>query len=299
MARQTYLSSSRNAHHLREVTVVTRAVENVFRKLIRMLIGRISLKKLLNLVQVIFVEETEAMLKQEASGKNVALADLALLTGMDTRTIKRTRMQIDRESYTRKKDACFDDFMPLFKVFDLWMNDERFYDVQRRVPKVLKIEGEGASFSQLVKTALQSRGLTMQLVLKRLTEIDVISVDTAANRVRLTREDNIFISNDEMNSLEVGFEAIGKLADTVNHNILNLRNDDAKYFQRGSWNYQFSPEKMIHIRQTIRRFLAETDQKSRGLLTSLAEPEVQSGQLTAGISMFYFESEPDSRERSV
>lgn len=291
MARQTNLSTAYNTNHLREVTVVTRAVESVFRKLIRMLIGRMSLKKLLNLVQVIFVEETEARLKAEAPGKNVALADLALLTGIDTRTIKKTREQIDLEFYTQQEGAYLDEFMPMFKVFDLWMNDERFYDVKRRTPRVLKFEGEGATFSQLVKTALQSRGLTTQLVLKRLLETGVVSVDGEENSVRLTREDNIFISNDELDSLEVGFEAIGKLADTVGHNIRNLRNDDAKYFQRGCWNYQFSPEKMAQIRQTIRRFLRETDQKSRDLLTSLAEPDIRKGQLTAGISMFYFEGQ--------
>ncbi len=289
MARLTNLSTPYHAHHQREVTVVTRAVESVFRKLIRMLIGRMSLKKLLNLVQVIFVEETEARLKKETPGKNVALADLALLTGMDTRTIKKTREQIDLEFYTQADGVCADEFMPMFKVFDLWMNDERFFDVDRRKPRELKIEGEGATFTQLVKTALQSRGLTMQLVLKRLKEIDVISVNPGANSVRLNREDNIFISNDELDTLEVGFEAIGKLAETVDHNILNLGNDGEKFFQRGCWNYQFSPEKIAQVRQAVCRFLKETDQKSRELLTSLADPGVQPGQMTAGISMFYFE----------
>ncbi|HEY5774520.1 MAG TPA: hypothetical protein VIS57_00400, partial [Xanthomonadales bacterium] len=112
------LSTPYHAHHLREVTVLTRAVEGVLRKLARMLIGRMSLKKLLNMLQVVFVEETEARLKKEAPGKNVALADLALLTGMDTRTIKRTREQIDLEFYSQR-EGVVDDFMPMFKVFDL------------------------------------------------------------------------------------------------------------------------------------------------------------------------------------
>ena len=58
---------------LRDVAILTRAVENVFRKLIRMLIGRMSLKKLQEMVQIIFIEETEAKLKLEAPGKSVAL----------------------------------------------------------------------------------------------------------------------------------------------------------------------------------------------------------------------------------
>ncbi len=281
-----------NTCHLREINVLTRTVESVFRRLIRMLVGRMSLKQLLSLIQLIFVEETENKLRKETPGKNVALADLALLTGLDTRTIKKTRASIDRETYARGDGVSADEFMPLFKVFDLWMNDKRFCDPARRKPRELKIEGEGATFALLVKTALQSRGLTTQLVLKRLQKVGVVRVDPAANSVRLTKEDNVFISSDQMDTLEVGFSAIAKLADTVNHNIRNLQNNDAKYFQRGCWNYQFDPGKMAHTRKVIHRYLSKTDRKSRDLLTSLAQSESQEGQVTAGISMFYFEEQP-------
>ena len=52
-----------------DVAILTLAVENVFRKLIRLLIGKISLKKLQEMVQVIFVEEAEANLRQERPGR--------------------------------------------------------------------------------------------------------------------------------------------------------------------------------------------------------------------------------------
>jgi len=79
---------------LRDVAVFTRAIENVFRKLIRLLIGKMSLKKLQEMIQIVFIEETEAKLKKETPGKNVALGDIALQTGVDTRTIKRIRTYI-------------------------------------------------------------------------------------------------------------------------------------------------------------------------------------------------------------
>ena len=272
-----------------DVAIITRSVENVFRKLIRILIGRMSLKKLQELIQVIFVEETEAKLKQAAPEKNVALADVALLTGMDTRTIKKTKSYIALNKPPHQDDTFLDGFMPMFKVFDLWMNDERFFDAKRGKPKALDIDGEGATFSQLVKLAIQSRGLSAQLVLKRLKEIDVISVNSSTQVVKLKQEDNIFISKDELDSLEVGFAAIGSLVGTVGHNIQNSLNDDKKYYQRGSWNFQFSPEKMEHIQKTIGSFLSKTDTKARKLLDTLAESEIQQGQVTAGIGMFFFE----------
>ena len=279
---------------LRDIAVLTRVVESVFRKLIRMLIGKMSLKKLQEMIQIIFVEEAEAKLRQEAPGKNVALGDIALQTGVDTRTIKKIRTYIAVSDPIYQDSEFLDGFMPLFKVFDLWMNDARFFDAGTSKPRKLDIEGEGDSFSELVKLAIQSRGLTTQAVLKRLKEIDVIEVDQVAGTVALTQEDNVFISKDDLDLLDVGFTAIGNLASTVSHNIQNHLDEDAKYFQRGSWDYQFSPEKIDHVRRVIHEYLRESDKKSREIITSLAESEGQKGQMTAGISMFYFEEGPDS-----
>ena len=279
---------------LRDVAILTRAVENVFRKLIRMLVGKMSLKKLQEMIQIIFVEEAEAKLKLEVPGKNVALGDIALQTGVDTRTIKKIRAYIALSNPIHQDDTFLDGFMPLFKVFDLWMNDARFFDASTNKPRELKIEGEGATFSELVKTAIQSRGLTSQAVLKRLKEIDVVAVDPSSATVVLKQEDNVFISKNDLDLLDVGFTAIGHLVTTVSHNIQNNLDEDAKYFQRGSWNYQFSPEKMDQVRKVIHRYLRKTDTKSRDLITSLAETHGQTGQFTAGISMFYFEEAPPS-----
>ena len=275
-----------------DISILTLAVEKVFRKLIRMLVGKMSLKKLQEMIQIIFIEEAEAKLKQEAPGKNVALGDIALQTGVDTRTIKRIRTYIATSKPIHQDDVFLDGFMPLFKVFDLWMNDERFFDSDTGKPRRLEIEGKGTGFSQLVKAAIQSRGLTAQAVLKRLKEIDVVDVDTQAGAVILKQEDNVFISKDNLDLLEVGLTAIGNLVNTVNHNIQNHLDEEAKYFQRGSWNYQFSPENIDHVRKTIHRYLRKMDTQSRDLISSLAENENLSGQLTAGISMFYFEERP-------
>ena len=276
---------------LRDVAILTRAVENVFRKLIRMLIGRMSLKKLQEMVQIIFIEETEAKLKQEAPGKSVALGDIALQTGVDTRTIKRIRTYIALSDPMYQDDNFLDGFMPLFKVFDLWMNDPRFFDAKSGKPRPLQVEGDGASFSKLVKRAIQSRGLTARAVLRRLKEIDVVDVDARTGMVVLKQDDNVFISKDDLDLLEVGFTAIGNLAGTVDHNIQHHRNEDERYFQRGSWNYQFNPENIDHVRKVIHRYLRKMDVKSRGLISSLAESESLKGQVTAGISVFYFEED--------
>ena len=276
---------------VQDVAILTRAIEKVFRRLIRMLIGKMSLKKLQEMIQIIFIEEAEAKLKRETPGKSVALGDIALQTGVDTRTIKKIRTYIAVNKPIHQDDAFLDGFMPLFKVFDLWMNDPRFFDAGTGKPRRLEIEGDGKSFSELVRMAIQSRGLTAQAVLKRLREIDVVDVNAANGTVVLKQEDNVFISKDDMDLLEVGLTAIGNLAGTVSHNIHHHLNEDARYFQRGSWNYQFNPENIDRVRSTIHRYLRKVDAKSRELITSLADSESQKGQVTAGISMFYFEED--------
>jgi len=274
-----------------DVSALTRAIEKIQRKLIRMLIGKMSLKKLQEMIQIIFIEETEAKLKKESPGKGVALGDIALQTGIDTRTIKRIRAHIAESKPIHQDDSFLDGFMPLFKVFDLWMNDARYFDAASGKPRRLAIEGGAVSFSELVKNAIQSRGLTAQSVLKRLKDIDVVDVDAKMGTIVLKQEDNVFISKDDMDLLEVGLTAIGNLAGTVCHNLRHHQDEAARYFQRGSWNYQFDPENIDRVRGTIHRYLRKVDAQSRELITSLAESESQKGQVTAGISMFYFEED--------
>lgn len=280
---------------LRDVAVLTRAVENVFRKLIRMLIGKISLKKLQEMIQIIFVEETEAKLRKESPGKNVALGDIALQTGVDTRTIKKIRTYIAVNEPIHRDDTFLDGFMPLFKVFDLWMNDARYFNAKTGKPRVLAIDGEANSFEDMVSSAIQSRGLTTRAILKRLKEVDLVEVDEDANTVLLKQEDNIFISKDDLDLLDVGFTAIGNLASTIDHNIRHRLDDEAKYFQRGCWDYQFSAEKIEGVRKSIHKYLREADKKSRELILSLSEKDSQKGQVMAGISMFYFEDDSPAK----
>jgi len=270
-----------------DVAALSRVVENVFRKLIRILVGRMTLKKLQEMIQVIFVQETEAKLKKEAPGKSVALGDLSLLTGVDTRTIKKARSFIALSDPMHMNQEFLDGFMPFFKLFDMWFNDPDYFDTDAGRPRVLRIAGEGNTFTRLVKAAIPARGLTMYAILKRLKDVGVIEEDTEKGTVRLLQEDNVFISKDELDLLDVGFTAIANLVGTVAHNI--RQGTGKKFYQRGCWNYQFDPSDMEHVRAAIYEFLTKADTEARALITSLANPTRKPDQLTAGISMFYFE----------
>ena len=59
---QNHARVASDVAQMTEAAVLTHAIENVFRKLIRILIGKISLKKLQEMIQIIFVEEAEKIL---------------------------------------------------------------------------------------------------------------------------------------------------------------------------------------------------------------------------------------------
>lgn len=278
---------------LKEAAILTRAVENVFRKLIRLLIGRMSLTKLQELIRVIFVEEATAKLELEDLGGTVSLSRLGLLTGLDTRTLKKIRRTVAEKSLLAKDEKLLDGFNPLLRVFDLWMSDERFFDFKSSQPKGLKIDGETESngFSELIKDSMPARGITVKAFLQRLKQSGMVYEDTKNNTIKLLTKESIFVSKDELEMIEIGMDATSNLLGTIAHNIGSRRNADLNFFQRGFWNYQLSPEKIEEIRKIIHSFLLETDKKGRELITSLSEPEINDGQITAGVGMFYFEGD--------
>src|SRR5210317_604204 len=74
-----------------EPATLTRAIENLCRKLIRFLVGRMSLVSLQEMIRYIFVEEIENKLRAENPKKSIQLTQLALLSGLDTRTLTKIR----------------------------------------------------------------------------------------------------------------------------------------------------------------------------------------------------------------
>ena len=124
---------------LQDVAILTLAVDNVFRKLIRLLLGKISLKKLQEMIQVIFVEEAEAKLKREAPGKNVALSTLAVVTGFDTRTLTKIK---SKDSYLKpfyEEKRFLSQITPECSVLDVWESSAKYRDPTSGKPKILAI----------------------------------------------------------------------------------------------------------------------------------------------------------------
>ena len=275
---------------LEDVAILTIAVESVFRKLIRLLIGKISLKKLQEMIQVIFVEEAEVILKREKPGKNVALSALAVVSGIDTRTLTRIK---SKESYLKpfhEEKRFLREITPECSVLDVWESSETYRDPKTGKPIMLAINGPKPSFESLISDSNSTRGVTVRSFLQRLEMSKSVVVDKAKNSVRMIdKRYTPFGSEAQTETARIGMAAVGNLVETVAHNLEVPAEDGGSFYQRGCWTNRLNKDDSKRLRGLIKDFLSKTDEKVRKLMKPFEQNVSGQDQVTAGVSLFYFE----------
>jgi len=277
---------------LADIAILTRAIEIVFRKLIRMLIGKISLKKLQEMVQIIFVEEAEAKLKRETPGRNVPLSTLAVVSGFDTRTLTKIK---SKEGYLKpfyEEKRFLSEITPECSVLDVWESSPEYRDSKSGKPKTLAIRGPSNSFESLIRASNSTRGVTVTSFLQRLEASNSVIVDKANNRVQMIdKRYTPFESEDQTENAKIGMAAVGNLVDTINHNLSALSQGRESFYQKGCWTNRLDRSESRKLRRIIKKFLLKTDERARKIIKPFEQEVASKDQVTAGISMFYFEEE--------
>ena len=275
---------------LGDVAILTLAVENVFRKLIRMLIGKISLKKLQEMIQAIFVEEAEASLQRETPGRNVPLSALAVVTGIDTRTLTRIKSKNSTSKPFHEEKRFLSEITPECSVLDVWESSSKYTDPKTGKPRILPIKGSGTSFESLIGDSNSTRGVTVTSFLQRLEASKSIVVDKAKNRVlMIDKRYTPFQSADQTEHAKLGMAAVGNLVDTIAHNLKAPEQNRESFYQQGCWTNRLSQSEAEKLRRLIKKFLSKTDEKVRKIMKPFEQDIVTDDQVTAGVSMFYFE----------
>jgi hypothetical protein len=281
-----------NESALPDVAILTHAVENVFRKLIRLLVGKISLKNLQEMIQVIFVEEAEAKLRRERPGKNVPLSTLAVVTGFDTRTLTRIK---GKESYLKpfhEEKRFLSKITPECSVLDVWESSLKYQNSKSGKPRSLPIRGANISFESLIADANSTRGVTLTSFLQRLEASGSIIVDKPNNEVRMIdKRYTPFGSEDQTENAKIGMAAVGNLVDTIAHNLKAPANGSESFHQQGFWTHRLNRDECKKLRSVMKKFLLKTDESARKIMKPFEQEVANSDQVTAGISMFYFEEE--------
>ena len=268
---------------LHEAELLTRAVENVFRKLIRFLVGRISLVRLQEMIRHIYVEETEHKLQAENPGKNVPLTRLALHTGLDTRALVqiRKRLQFEEPQYRQQFLA---ELTPESAVVEAWARQVRAAGSST----VLEYGREDAGFERLVKSSLSIRGITPQSIIQRLVDTNTVERDREQRRLKLLVDHySPYLSQDEPNTVNAAFSAISNLISTIEHNV--GAEQENKLLQRQAWTFRLDPRQREAFRAHMRDMLEQCERTALEEIEPWEQEDYGEGLLTAGVGLYYFE----------
>jgi hypothetical protein len=275
-----------SAGRLQEASLLTRAVENVFRKLIRLLVGRISLVKLQEMIRHIYVEETEIKLRAESPGKNVPLTRMALSTGLDTRALIRIRerIQLDEPQY---RQQFLSELTPESAVVEAWASRVRDPDAGGDA-SVLDYGSEAGGFETLVRATVPTRGITTQSILHRLVATRSVEQDPERKTLKLAVDHfSPYLSQDEPSILNAAFSAISNLISTIDHNLDADPSD--LLFQRQKWTFRLNPDDVPAFRQAMRDMLERREVEAEKAIEPWENDSYSQGLLTAGVGFYYFE----------
>jgi len=277
-----------------EAVVLNRAVENLCRKLIRFLVGRMSLVNLQEIVRYVFVEEIENKLRSEHPERNVHLTQLALLSGLDTRTLTKIRNSPKYRKPFYEEANFLREFTPGASILDVWSSKPPYVDEITGQPKPLPVTGDSVSFESLFSECGKMRGVTSMSLLNRLIESRAVELDSKHDVVKLVLTSYLpSDSKDKLGSIEMGFSALGNMVDTVTKNINALETGSERIYQRGAWTYRLSQSQKISLRKALHSLLEKTDAEARQIIESHEDTFKKPNQITAGVSLFYFEESSD------
>lgn len=267
-----------------------RVAETVLRRLVRFMLGQVTLVKLVEILRMVFIDEVEEHLRREQPDRAVSLSSIALFTGMDTRTLKRIRNSPDFRRPVAQRSRLLHDVFPGNALIDEWGRNPRYVDERGR-PRPLPRRGP-VSFESLFADANSSRGVTWQSLLEQLLAAGTVHRDIDRDTVTLVSGSYVpSATGDPTEALEMGAFAIGHLMDTVRHNVAAHASGEDKFYQRQSWAYQVPVVELPRIRSLLREHLQSAHQRGDELLGAQEESEQRPEQALVGFGLYYFEGE--------
>ena len=276
-----------NVNHQDDAKAITHFLSRVFRKVVRLVIGSVSLPALTEILKAIYVEEAEKKLIRE--GSKPTKSAIALMTGLDTRVVSTLSSQsLDNTIQSQSIN-------PENTLIDMWNSDSFFHDSETGKPARLPIFGRGRTFQTLVLRAI-GRNITVKTVISRLV---------ASGNIRVVQGDveeveliSIFyspVSTDRAKQTEVGLIEASRVLSAVIHNMSSDPN--VRVPQQGRWTYRLAPERYKEFRKRVRELLGKQIKEGESLLEEFEETTKQPGQITVGIGWYQWsDHEPEEEE---
>jgi len=267
-----------------DATSITYFLSRVFRKVVRLVIGTVSLPALVDILKAIYVEEAQKKLVRE--GSKPTKSALALITGLDTRVVSAVLSQ-NLESTMKAQNAH-----PEVALLDTWHLDPYFRDEKTDKPAPLPILGRGRTFQTLVLRTI-GRNVTVKTVMDRLLSSGNIRViEGDIEKVELLSKVFQPLSNDRVKQIEVGLIEASRVLTAVVHNM--KADPETRVPQQGRWTYRLSPEKYKEFRSRARELLEQQIKEGESLLEEFEESSKEPGQYTVGIGWYQWsDHEPE------
>jgi len=266
---------------------ITHFLSRVFRKVVRLVIGTVSLPAITDILKAIYVEEAQKKLIRE--GSKPTKSAIALMTGLDTRVVSSVLAQ-NLESTIQTQNVN-----PENALIDMWSSDPFFLDPDTGNPADLPIAGRGRTFQGLVLRAI-GRNITVKTVMDKLLAWGAIRVNHGdIDTVELISQTYLPLSDDRIKHTEIGLLEASRVLGAVIH---NMRSDpDIRVPQQGRWTYRLNPDNYKEFRKRTRKLLAKQIKEGESLLEEFEEATKQAGQITVGIGWYQWgDHEPEEEE---
>lgn len=270
-----------------EIAVLGIGVEATLRRIVRFLVGKISLVKLKEMIDFLYIEELEKHLTETSANGRFSLGTLALNTGYDTRVVNRFRLDPRYKRSIVRESDFLQTASPGTYILHVWSTDKRFIDPETGKPRELEIDGK-TGLSRLAESVSFPRGVTVKTVLNQLLSSGHIVQSEDGRRVAINRK--IYIpsaSGDREGAIEAGFHAVARLLDTVLSN-LDEKEDSEKEYQRLFWIHRTSPHQLEPLKKEIGIRLKSAEKDLYEILNRYDEAFDSPEQVTVGVGLFQF-----------
>lgn len=255
---------------------ITHFLSRVFRKVVRLVIGSVSLPALTEILKALYVEEAEKKLIRE--GSKPTKSAIALITGLDTRVVTSVLSQ-SLDSTIQNQNVN-----PENDLIEMWVSDPFFQDPSTAKPAALPISGRGRTFQGLVLRAI-GRNITVKTVMDRLLAGGSIKVNRAdIDTIELVSTNYLAISDDRVRHTEIGLLEASRVLGAVIHNMSS--DPKIRVPQQGRWTYRLAPENYQKFRLKVKDLLRKQIKEGELLLEEFEESTKQPGQITVGLGWY-------------
>jgi hypothetical protein len=265
---------------------ITHFLSRVFRKVVRLVIGSVSLPALTEILKALYVEEAQKKLIRE--GSKPTKSAIALITGLDTRVVTSVLSQ-SLDSTIQNQNVN-----PENDLIEMWLSDPFFQDPGSGKPAALPISGRGRTFQGLVLRAI-GRNITVKTVMDRLLAGGSIKVSRGdIDTIELVSTSYLALSDDRVRHTEIGLLEASRVLGAVIHNLSS--DPKTRVPQQGRWTYRLAPENYQNFRHKVKDLLGKQIKEGELLLEEFEESTKQPGQITVGLGWYQWGDHEPVRE---